>query len=189
MLSRQSCVLDSLPCIPDSKWILDSNLKLQISQAKFSWILDAPIFFPPSGIRSPLHGATRPSHFTLAFIRPGWLSSTNSSLLSTSPYLQSKERLFFEFMPGILFALRLGYTIRIVRFILSWWPHGCCCCFFFVKIIDGGINTAAGRLSNERPFYSNNKTAHIYDRHRFLGDLHSCCLAQWSQPLFPGLII
>lgn len=134
MLSRQSCILDSLPCqcIPDSRWILDSNLKFQISQAKFSWILDAPIFFPHSGIRSPLHGATGPCHFTLAFIRPRWLSSTNSSLLSTSPYcpyLQSKERLFFEIMPGILFAPR-WYTIRIVRFILSWWPHGCCCCFF-----------------------------------------------------------
>ena len=161
MLSRQSCILDSLPCIPDSKWILDSNLKFQISQAKFSWILDAPIFFPHSGIRSPLHGATRPYHFTLAFIRPGWLSSTNSSLLSTSPYLQSKERLFFEIMPGILFALR-WYTIRIVRFILSWWPHGCCCFFFFVKFIDGGINTAAGRLSTKRDRFIPTTKRHTY---------------------------
>lgn len=160
MLSRQSCILDSLPCIPDSKWILDSNLKFQISQAKFSWILVAPIFFPHSGIRSPLHGATRPYHFTLAFIRPGWLSSTNSSLLSTSPYLQSTERLFFEIMPGILFALR-WYTIRIVRFILSWWPHGCCC-FFFVKFIDGGINTAAGRLSTERDRFIPTTKRHTY---------------------------
>ena len=188
MLSRQSCILDSLPCIPDSKWILDSNLKFQISQAKFSWILDAPIFFPHSGIRSPLHGATRPYHFTLAFIRPGWLSSTNSSLLSTSPYLQSKERLFFENMPGILFALR-WYTIRIVRFILSWWPHGCCC-FFFCQVHRRWNQHGRGPpFYWEGPFYSNNKTAHIYDRHRFSRDLHSCCLAQWSQPLFPGLIM
>lgn len=153
MLSRQSMLSSGF-------WILDSNLKFQISQAKFSWILDAPIFFPHSGIRSPLHGATRPCHFTLAFIWPGWLSSTNSSLLSTSPYLQSKERLFFEIMPGILFALR-WYTIRIVRFILSWWPHGCCC-FFFVKFIDGGINTAAGRLSTERDRFIPTTKRHTY---------------------------
>ena len=160
MLSRQSCILDSLPCIPDSKWILDSNLKFQISQATFSWILDAPIFFPHSGIRSPLHGATRPCHFTLAFIRPGWLSSTNSSLLSTSPYLQSKERLFFEIMPGILFALR-WYTIRIVRFILSVMTTRLLL-FFFAKFIDGGINTAAGRLSTERDRFIPTTKRHTY---------------------------
>ena len=83
--SLHACFLDSLPCIPDSRWILDSNLKFRISRANFSHVLDAPKFSPHSGIRSPLHGATRPCHFTIALISPRWLSSTNSSLLSTSP--------------------------------------------------------------------------------------------------------
>ena len=188
MLSRQSCILDSLPCIPDSKWILDSNLKFQISQAKFSWILDAPIFFPHSGIRSPLHGATRPYHFTLAFIRPGWLSSTNSSLLSTSPYLQSKERLLINNYARNFICPPLVHNQNCQIYLVMMTTR--LLLFFFCQVHRRWNQHGRGPpFYWEGPFYSNNKTAHIYDRHRFLRDLHSCCLAEWSQPLFPGLII
>ena len=80
--------------------------------------------------------------------------------INLTGYLQSKERLFFEIMPGILFAPR-WYTFRIVRFYLVMMATRLLLFSFFVK----------------------------YDRHRFSRDLHSCCLAQWSQPLVLGLII
>ena len=117
-----------IPCrvfrIPGGFWILILNFL--ISRANFSHILDAPKFSPHSGIRSPLHGATRPCHFTLAFIRPRWLSSTNSSLLSTSPkgltwlaICKVRKDYFSKLLDARnLIQSPRWYTIRIVRFVL-----------------------------------------------------------------------
>ena len=187
MLSRQSCILDSLPCIPDSKWILDSNLKFQISQAKFPgfWMPQYSSRIPESGV--PCMGRQGRAISLLHLL--GLDDCLPQTVACYRHLLICKVRKYYFSKLCQEFYLPSVGTQSELSDLSCHDDHTVVVVFFFQVHRRWNQHGRGPPFYWEGPFYSNNKTAHIYDRHRFLRDLHSCCLAEWSQPLFPGLII